>query len=75
MIYYRRTAEEEYQSLEKCPECGDIIEPSQEKWSAGIITPNGEFLSNEEYIYCSEQCAEKNNFYISEENKTEEVLT
>lgn len=54
-------AEKRYVSLKKCPCCNEILKEKQELWSSGFITKNGDFLSDDEYIYCSERCAEKNN--------------
>ncbi len=59
----QKWAEEEYKTLPNCPQCAKIMEKNQEKWSIGFITKDGEFISYEEYIYCSEYCAEKNYTY------------
>lgn len=62
----REWAEKEYKSLEKCPQCNRIVEKDHEKWSAGrIVTNKGEFISDGQYVYCSEYCAEKH--YTCEE--------
>lgn len=50
-------AGKEYKSLEKCQNCGSIM--GKEKWSTGFITKRGDFISDGEYIYCSQNCAEK----------------
>lgn len=56
----REWAKKKYASLPKCPQCGDIIEDGQEKWTSGFITSEGELVLDDEYLYCSEHCAEKN---------------
>ncbi len=63
----RKWANKRYNSLKKCPACGEIIASKQELWSSGIITKDGHFISSEEFVYCSERCAEKNSVYEDKE--------
>lgn len=63
----RKWAEEEYKKLPKCAECGAIIQQHRERYTAGVVV-GGEFIPDEEYIYCSEFCAEKNTVYEEDED-------
>jgi hypothetical protein len=55
----RKKAKQVLEKLPKCPSCGKIMESKSEKWTAGYICLNGDFLPDEKYNYCSEYCAEK----------------
>lgn len=55
----KKWAEEEYLALPKCTQCNIIIEEDHEKWSAGLVTTTGKFISDKQYVYCSEKCAEE----------------
>lgn len=59
----REWAKKEYASLQKCPQCGNLIEEKQELWASGFVTSEGGFVPDGEYLYCSETCAEENYEY------------
>ena len=51
-------ARETYDNLDKCGHCGEIMPDGATKW-ASVHWIGEDAFPNEEYDYCSEQCAER----------------
>lgn len=61
----RAWAEEEYQSLRKCAECGDILTGSKRDWAQIMQPPDNVFAYNDDVdeeaklYFCSERCGDR----------------
>lgn len=57
-------AEKTWENTPKCARCGDVL--GETKYSAGVVYPDGDFNSYDDFVYCSEYCAEQSSEYIEE---------
>lgn len=59
----RKWATETYEHLKKCSSCNEILGDEKTCYTSGFFTNKGEFISDEDYSFCSQNCAEKYSAY------------